>query len=458
MKKSLILFLLIFLIPFFLINSCRKDKAITDFPAQEIDDVLSEEALKIIDTIQSSTVPISTIVLSNGETVESFVKKYDSAWHSHFRSADPFEGIPLDEVKNRLCARFLTAAAYLTNRNNFKKPNQGSSKPAQNGLAYVRGSRDTIERQYNSEGLCKQYMLYGLDCSGFFYNLFKYSGLAYNNLSGNAYQQHLVTNLQKTLFQFPSTSDLKYENLPNLNPKDFESGDVVYWSRLNGNPESHIGMIIKDKYGNLFVYQSNGSKDSDCEKNFSDSRGPRILRLDNSYWFGPKSSWEIVRLNSDPLNGIYVCQDAYYTKGVLAGMSYLHNTHAWMERECNGNAIKEKYKIDIEFEKIEFYGSDSFRVLQKGIGLLDSVARYNNCQIVTYQWWQTDGIKPLDMDRICIGQDGHRYIYYRYKRLKIIDKNEIELIWRDSTMIYTIANPGGIKIDNGEMKVKYIKQ
>src|SRR5690606_4897471 len=82
------------------------------------------------------------------------------------------------DARNLMIARLTVVALNLTDRSKHQYPDEGKGKPAQNGLAYSWGGKDHLKRQVPpGEGTVCQEAVYGLDCSGFIYQLFAQAGV-----------------------------------------------------------------------------------------------------------------------------------------------------------------------------------------------------------------------------------------------------------------------------------------
>lgn len=318
MKKSLVTaFLSLFL------SSCIMDKT-SDIVGDELyPDLLTDKQLSVIDTMRSQTVNLDSIVLPNGAALSVFMHEFDSILAPKFLKStiDPYVGISPNQIKSYLVSRFLASGVYLTNRTYFQYPKEGQNKPAQNGLAYSYGAKDYTIRAKPNSGECKE-EVYGLDCSGMVYHLLK-SGNLKTAKSISAYDQHQPSFLQKALKEFPSMNNLKVVNRGKLVASSFEAGDIIYWSKLDGEKGSHIGIVLKEFNGSLKVYQSNGTNFSKykCEDNFGLNRGPRTLDLANNYWFSSESAWEIVRINVENFSSEVINNNNLQVGGCYPGGS-----------------------------------------------------------------------------------------------------------------------------------------
>jgi hypothetical protein len=311
---------IIFIVLFILFSACRKENS-SETEITNEEKSLNAEQLAIIDNIKSVSISDSVVKLPNGQLLNNFLKENDSTWNTQFRpvSYDPFLGSQAFQQKNMIIARFLKAAEYLSKRSNFQYAKEGNDAPAQNGLAYSFGQKDFRIRQKPPAGSCKE-RVYGLDCSGELYQIFKKS--EFNLLPvGPSFEQIKPETVQRALKEFPSLKDIVAEDRGKLQTSDLESGDIIYWSKLGGSATNHIGIILKEATTNkLYVYQSNGSSWSNCEKNFSESRGPRLIPLNDNYFFGTNSTWKVTRMIAKNQNGQSIgCNNLSFSCGPFQG-------------------------------------------------------------------------------------------------------------------------------------------
>jgi hypothetical protein len=186
--------------------------------------------------------------------------------------------LPLSDDEKKLLdlfEGFAREATYLANRNNFIYPANGELNPAQNGLAYSWGAKKFDQRlNPPGEGDSCLHNVFGLDCSGFIYQLFERNGIRF--LKGRADDQRNPAVLKKALIPYFGDStrfDVVDMNIP---PSQFQSGDIVYFQK-NGRAY-HIGMCLKLGTGELRFYESSGGPNK-CEENLSVVRGPRGLKI-----------------------------------------------------------------------------------------------------------------------------------------------------------------------------------
>jgi len=296
MKKNLIGITIVMLVS---VYSCQKeeiDKDITDPEA------LSESEVAILDNLPEATgfIP-SRVVLPNGEILEDYLLEIDSQFYNTWLRTDPYENLGPQDAKNFLIAQLSAIAINLTDRSRHQIPDEGEGKPAQNGLAYSWGAKKyTVRQAPPGAGTVCTDKVYGLDCSGFIHQIFAYSGVSLT--SGPANSQRKASVLESAIkSSIPALNKVKVEELGAIPIAKFENGDIIYWTN-NADYATHIGIILEDIEGNLAVFQSNGSTGNnadDCLKNQGLSRGPRILQLNDPYWFGGNKTYGITRINAE---------------------------------------------------------------------------------------------------------------------------------------------------------------
>lgn len=288
-----------------LCNTCEKDD---DGVLEETgieQEILSEAEILFCDNQPHVELSAEEIVLSNGQTLDDYLLLNDpDFYHALFtKNAVTNQRAEPKITKDLLVARLNAVALMLTDRSNFVYPAGSAGQPAQNGLAYSYGSKIYNTRKAPSEGECTE-EVYGLDCAGFIYQIFYQSGVR-SGLWTTAEVQRRPDTLKKRIqAAFPELEKLEVEDLGKIDFSDVESGDIIYWLRSNGKAK-HIGMILKDQTGNLFVGQSNGTGKAslNCTDNFGPSRGPRFMNLNASIGsdaFG--SNYGIVRINIEDVN------------------------------------------------------------------------------------------------------------------------------------------------------------
>lgn len=286
--------------------TCIKDK--DDEDTERVVDEVKAEALtteqnafwESQDNIQLNS---SDIVLPNGLNLDEYLLEMDPDFYNEWnnKSSNSKNDLGPQDSKNLLIAKMTKVALFLTNRNNFTFDKEGDNKPAQNGLAYSYGSRIYHLRQLPPAGRCTD-EVYGLDCSGFVYQVFLKSGI-YLDLPTYADLQRQPKTIEDAIIAgYPEITKIKVEDLGKLPSSKFESGDIIYWKNANG-VAFHIGIVLKKSNGNLAIAQSNGVDNGTCENNYGLNRGPRFSNINKAIL--PKDDggfgddYGIVRINAD---------------------------------------------------------------------------------------------------------------------------------------------------------------
>ncbi len=286
-----------------ILASCAKEIPVSEDGNPE---ALTEEEVELLDNMPEAIgFDSSTIILPNGEIFEDFLYELDSISNNNAEirnNNDIYKNLGPQDARNLLIKQLCKQALYLTKRKLHQFPDDGIGKPNQNGLSYSWGSKNHKVRQKppGPGTKCINESVYGLDCSGFIYQLFIQNAIPF--IIGPANSQRKASVLQNAIES--SISELKkirIEELGQIPVSSFETGDIIYWLNSN-NIATHIGIILKSSSGNISVLQSNGSigRDNiDCQKNRSLTRGPRRIATTNPYWFGDSKKWGITRINAD---------------------------------------------------------------------------------------------------------------------------------------------------------------
>lgn len=297
MKKK---FYLLPILVSLLLITCKKNTDSLD-PNDINTEKLKTEDVTFIDNLLQTSYTVSDAKLPNGRTVYDFLMEKDPTFLQNLGNAKKSvlntTTLGTQDKKNLIIARMQAMAFYLTDRTKHTYPNEGSNKPAQIGLAYSFGSRDYKIRQIPPLGSCREVQLYGLDCSGFMYNLVISAGLQFS--SSNAETQRKVGTWENAFKANPEYTKLKMQDFGQLSISELESGDIIYWTE--GGVAKHIGVVLNTGSG-LAVFQSNGAASETCEKNYTIKRGPNQIKLQNLSWFG--STYGIVRIVAD-ISGEY---------------------------------------------------------------------------------------------------------------------------------------------------------
>ena len=318
-KNLFILFLGITL----LISTCEKHEEIdTSFDEAIQHEALSEEEAIFFDNLESIELSADEILLPNGLTVDDYLMYFKSKSHINGsqKSSSTVYDDPYD-LLNIMFAEIFSTALTLTDRKRYQYE-EAENAPKQNGLAYSYGSRDHTVRRIPSHGKCSE-RLYGLDCSGFTFQLFLQSGIDLRNKKGDTYsEQQRDPDLIKNaiISEYDELSEvLRVRELGKIDTTKFKSGDIIYF--LKKNPETgiksafHIGIVILTTAGELRIAQSNGKgkdlKADDCAKNFSIKRGPRIVPLASAgkpkWQGGLGSDYTIIRIDVEGAYDFNTC-------------------------------------------------------------------------------------------------------------------------------------------------------
>jgi hypothetical protein len=250
---------------------------------------LTEDVVRHIDSLPLVEPNIDSAILSSGKILGVLRTEILKAAEKRELSDSEIKLLPTPtEQLEALFINFFTRAEVMTNdRNHQYSAGTSTNEPNQNGLAYNYSSRQYAARQKMYASNC-QIRVYGLDCSGFLYHVFNRS----SHMNVPAETQSQVTTLNNAISTM--VRDVETKDKGELAGGDMKTGDIVYWSRINGSAQKHIGIVLKMANGRLGVFQSNGSM-SYCTENTVIGRGPRYLEGDYSYFFGSNCDWKILR-------------------------------------------------------------------------------------------------------------------------------------------------------------------
>ncbi|MEI7978052.1 MAG: NlpC/P60 family protein [Bacteroidota bacterium] len=228
-------------------------------------EALSEEGLKFWEESPSVKVNPDLIELPNGYTLREF----DSLYNLLGKSGD----YSSQKKRVKLVADLSRAASEIINYSNF---NNYAGAFSQTRLAYSWGSKNYQVRQNPpGEGAGCSSPIYGLDCSGFVWNVFTKAGINIIN-AGWASAENLrqINKIEAAI----KKSNRDFENVKvidkgKLDLAQAQTGDIIYWLNSNGVAE-HIGIIVKEA-GVFKVAQSNGGQTATCSQNYASTKGPR---------------------------------------------------------------------------------------------------------------------------------------------------------------------------------------
>lgn len=289
-KKCLIVILILIVF-----GRCKKnDQQATDTEQS----TYTVEEISALDNLKTATdVTKTTIVLQDGESLDAYLKRVEPTFYntylariSNVNRISDFNNLrPIEAVK-RLQSLVQGACLYFSNKANFTYPKEADNKPAQTGLKWGHGLKNWKSREKPGDNCT--YLIHGFDCSGFVSAAYSLAGV---QLLAGSSQQANPTNLENALEVIPEFKDVKVivvEGSPN--PKEFKSGDIIYWYRNGGNTVNHDGIISLQNNGTVAIFQSSGN-DNECEKNLSENRGVRIIATENANWFGA-GKWGILKI------------------------------------------------------------------------------------------------------------------------------------------------------------------
>lgn len=170
----------------------------------------------------------------------------------------------------------LTNALYLTDNDNF-------DYYGEDGLAYVWGGKDHSKKikpvKYRGETNDCQEELFGLDCSGFIYQIFSMSGFKFfsdNKTNPSSFaDSRFFSNPEK--WEAPSKvycdgyECLKIERIDEPALDNIESGDILFFYNSK-NKTTHIGICLEIEKQIIF-FDSGGNPSKDCKEVIR--KGPR---------------------------------------------------------------------------------------------------------------------------------------------------------------------------------------
>lgn len=294
-----------------LLSACTTDKnRAHDREALGLDEPFPAASLEALAAIEETAFSPNEIVLPNGKTVNEFLMEHglDGLNAVDLQShGDPEEdlrtaatGIGPQAQKNLVLAMMSSMAYRLTSRQLFQFPEEpplpgGVTRPAQYGLAYSYGGKEYSSRQVPPAGDCQSAAIYGLDCSGFIYQVARQASLKLP--VGTAHRQS-DPELWNAALAHLELNDLTAERIGQIPPSELQTGDLIYW--YTGERVYHIGIVLRTADGRLSVFQSNGTDSGTCEMNYGPNRGPRQLDLTDPYWFGGGAGrWGVTRMVTD---------------------------------------------------------------------------------------------------------------------------------------------------------------
>lgn len=234
-------------------------------------DYITEEERAVID------------ILNTEFEDELYTKNIDSV---DLESIFPKNGMLKVNELRPLNIELLKHALYMTNPSNY-------SYYGDNGLAYVWGGKNHAKkttpakvkrRGVRYDNRCQE-GLYGVDCSGFVYQLFLQSGLkiTHHNYTkpqdfANAQYLSQPKNWEEALELYAQLDPLKAIRINEPKLEDIESGDILFFYNSEMTSK-HIGVCLRLNNGDLIFFDSSGYSNGKCST--SQRRGPRRLELTN---------------------------------------------------------------------------------------------------------------------------------------------------------------------------------
>jgi|GEM_PF-1011052 len=293
-KASLFLFLLVTALWF---SFCKPDQA--PAPAEIIADETPEALLAVMDSLpDAADFTPETILLPNGMSLKAYLEESDSVFaKAWFRSDDPYKNMTPGEAQVALIARLSAAALFYSHRPSFQYPQGNSNEPAQYGLAYSWGSKDTLRQVPPGGGSFCTQSVHGLDCSGFMHLIFKAAGI--DIPKGNANLQRNIETLSKSIHDAsPALASLQFEDLGKAPPaSQLRIGDILWWDSGN-DTANHIGIVLSNWNGKKAVFQSIGrnvNSTAQCAANLGLKRGPRPIEFDDNSGKSLKNHCYLIR-------------------------------------------------------------------------------------------------------------------------------------------------------------------
>jgi hypothetical protein len=275
-----------------LISTCKKESS-QNVSNQE-EEILTASEIAVLDNMPTTSYTAEDVTLPNGMKLSDYLLQADPGLYYRIYGKksvsvpEPKAGeLQAFEQKNLLLAKMLGLGFALTDRDMFIYPRQGPRTPAQHGLAYSFGQKFYHVRETPPAGtqtLCTD-SLYGLDCSGFIYQLALYSGL---NLSNDPVDQCCARYEADTMtwvnaFKNTVYKDLHMENLGQYDRNKIEAGDLIFWKDSEDHIY-HVGIVLLgSNFNEQIIFMSCGCARSctadGCINNYSDERGPRQASL-----------------------------------------------------------------------------------------------------------------------------------------------------------------------------------
>jgi hypothetical protein len=325
-------------------------------------DGLTKEDMAILDNVPSVYIPLDSTFMEDGISVPEFLAGLDSSnflWF-HRPASVPYQTITTP--KKILLARMTQMGNYLMNDANFigYKPHQV------NGLVYIPGGKEYTISSQPTQGDCANQgeKYYGLDCSGFIYQMTKFAGLDKmvvgpgSDKEGHEGDYFNVTNGCNPDNWNNAFKRSKYNALNMFNytksqiPVDsLRTGDIINWG-------THVGMVV-DKT----IYQCNGDFDKPkCEDGYNRNadHGPIMKSLLEDTWITKlnKGLYSVDRIScifnqantpsfrTNNFRTIAVGKDGHIWAGTTQLGFYKYNGIKWEDMGVLSNHIIQDIKPD----------------------------------------------------------------------------------------------------------------
>lgn len=228
----------------------------------------------------------------------------DSIDIAMIESQFPKKGYLTVDYTRNLKINLLRNAKHITKKSNY-------SYYDNNGLAYLWGgknhNRKLVPSNVNDRKNRCQEPLYGLDCSGFVYQLFLLSDLKITHPTKKAPEDYANAeylskpkNWRKALSEYADNSNaIKVRRINNLKVEEIQSGDVIFFYKPR-KEASHIGICLwvgNNETGELVFFDSSGFANNTCENAIA--RGPRRSVLTQNLLNRWKKKYGIIRLTNN---------------------------------------------------------------------------------------------------------------------------------------------------------------
>lgn len=304
MKKNILFTILFISLSTLVLFCCKKSN---DEQPINSEVGLSDSALSLWNSLGVDTfTKIDDLTFDDGSNIKNYIEENEPGFISSLRKMGP-TSTP-DPLK-LLIGNCQIVAAHLAERSNYPFSN------GQNGIAYVYGAKDytilnhcTDDKKNKITCLCTD-NLYGLDCSGYIYQIFKIFGLEPipNPLLAGTAAFADINVWNDALKKSTTYSELILEDKKQLKYADLKVGDIIIHSG------DHVGIILNAKDGTKKLFHSAGSWKNSCLENLSNERGPVIaptngVQLTDAYLISLfDGSYHVLRFSnpSQPTNPTY---------------------------------------------------------------------------------------------------------------------------------------------------------